>query len=322
MRLLLAALLLVLPGLAHAQAYRASILYVAPADSAAPLAYVARDSFEVPRQPSLAWPLLGGAVGGFAGMMGGLVVGASIDPVGDDISPGMAYGLLAGEMLFLPVGVHLGNGRKGNFLTDLAVSAAIGTTAVFFTSASNEEFPLILATAAQYGAVVAVERATAKSKIARATILAREAAIAAGPVPAGVDSLPPLHTPPLPGFGQPNPAWPISMGLVGGFAGGLAGAAVGAIASDFEEDAAPLIGFFVGESLFMPVGVHLGNAGNGSFVGDLGISLLGNLVSVGIGSIAGGGAGYAVGAAGTLAIAVANERAVGRRRLERHASAP
>jgi hypothetical protein len=77
------------------------------------LAYVPRDTLRAPQQPSIAWPLLGGAAGGFAGMVGGLAVGASIDETYDDISPAMAYGFVAGEMLLLPVGVHSATAARG-----------------------------------------------------------------------------------------------------------------------------------------------------------------------------------------------------------------
>ena len=72
----------------------------------------------------------------------------------------------------------------------------------------------------------------------------------------------------------------------------------------------------------MPLGVHLGNARNGSFAGDLGLSLLGHIASVALGSITGGGASYLIGMVGTVALTVANERKVGRRRLQEEATAP
>jgi len=324
MKLLLAFLLLALPTIAAPQDYRASILYVAPADSTAPLAYAPHDTLAIQRQPSIAFPILGGAAGGFVGMVGGTVIGASIDQPSDDITPGMAYGFVAGEMLLLPVGVHVGNGRKGNFLADLAVSAVIGTTAVLVTAVSDDGIPLLIGAAAQYGAVVAVERSTAKAKIARATILAREAAIAASPDSAGADSLPPLHAPELATSAQPSLVWPISLGVFGAVAGGLAGAAIGdASDEDSSEDipAAAALGYFVGETLFMPLGVHLGNAHHGSFAGDLGLSVLGHVASVALSSITGGG-GYAIGMAATIALTVANERRVGGRRLQEQATAP
>lgn len=173
MRLLLVAFLLVVPTLAAAQDYHASILYVAPvADTSAPvsLTYVPPDSFEQGHQPMILLPILGGATGGVVGMYGGLVVGASIenDPNSDDITTGMAVGFLAGEMLMLPVGVHLGNGRKGSFLADLAVSTVIGTSAVFLTAASDNGTPILVGAVAQYAAVVAVERATARRRLAKA----------------------------------------------------------------------------------------------------------------------------------------------------------
>ena len=144
MRLLLAAAILIaFPESTLAQDFRNSILYTAPVAPTG-LAYVPPDSTEVPKQPSLMLPMLGGAAGAVVGMYGGVFAGASIDEPVDGITPGMAYGFLAGEMLLLPVGVHLGNGRKGNFLADLAVSAVIGTAAVLMTSATDDGTPLVI----------------------------------------------------------------------------------------------------------------------------------------------------------------------------------
>jgi hypothetical protein len=168
MRLLLAALLLAAPLVAAAQDYRTSILYAAPADTApSGLAYVPSDTVVVGNQRHIVFPILGGAVGGVVGMYGGLIVGASIenDPYSDDITPGMALGFVAGEMLMLPVGVHLGNGRKGSFLADLGVSTVIGTGAILLTTVSDTGVPLLVGALAQYGAVVAVERVTARKRM-------------------------------------------------------------------------------------------------------------------------------------------------------------
>src|SRR5690349_14042650 len=170
MRLLLAVITLVLPTLAAAQDYHASILYVGrAADTTAPVG-PARVAEDIDHQPTILLPMLGGATGGVVGMYGGLVVGASIEnnPNADDITTGMAVGFLAGEMLMLPVGVHLGNGRKGSFLADLAVSTVIGTSAIFLTASTNDGTPIIIGAAMQYAAVIAVERATARRRLAKA----------------------------------------------------------------------------------------------------------------------------------------------------------
>mgnify|MGYP007135864702 CR=1 FL=1 len=86
--LLAAAILIAFPGLTWAQDFRNSILYAAPTDTAkiASLAYVSPDSMEVPRQPSLILPMMGGAAGAVAGMYGGAFAGASIDEPADDIT--------------------------------------------------------------------------------------------------------------------------------------------------------------------------------------------------------------------------------------------
>ena len=170
MKLLLAAILLTVPLAAAAQDYRASILYVAPADTtpAPGLTYSPRETIHVGHQPNIAFPIVAGAVGGVAGMYGGLIIGASIenDPYADDITTGMALGFIAGEMLMLPVGVHLGNRRKGSFLADLAVSTVVGAGAIFVTSVSNDGTPLLIGALVQYASVVAVERATARKRLA------------------------------------------------------------------------------------------------------------------------------------------------------------
>jgi hypothetical protein len=99
---------------------------------------------------------------------------------------------------------------------------------------------------------------------------------------------------------------------------------IGDSSDDHYSDDIPegaILGYFVGETVSMPLGVHLGNAGNGSLAGDLGLSLLGHVASIALGSIT-GSAGYLVGMTGTVALTVANERKVARRRLQEEASAP
>ena len=137
------------------------------------------------------------------------------------------------------------------------------------------------------------------------------------------DSLP-LRAPGVPEVRQPDLVFPISVGVVGAVAGAAAGIAIGASSDDYYGDIpeGAIFGYLVGETLCMPLGVHFGNQRHGSFAGDLGLSLLGHLASLAIASIGGNTAGYAIGMAGTLAVTVANERAVGRRRLTEQAQRP
>jgi hypothetical protein len=324
MRLLLAAVFLfALPGMSAAQDYRNSILYVAAADSttAPSLAYVP-STIDVPKQPSIVFPILGGAAGGIAGMYGGVIVGASIEEgPADDITPGMVYGLLAGEMLLLPVGVHLGNGRKGSFLADLAVSAVIGTTAVFITSSTDDATPLLIGAAAQYAAVVAVERMTAKNRLEARSILERPQPEQTGPPPPDSSVVEPqtLHAPPGPVVEQPSIAFPVVLGVGAAVAGGYYGAKLTDDENGGEDDYSAVVGFLLGETLMLPVGVHFGNSFNGSLLGDLAVSMGGQAIALALATL--GPVGYGAGIAGQMAFTVWNERSIGAKRLTKAAQA-
>jgi hypothetical protein len=166
---------------AGAQDYRASVLYLAAAESSAALpgsvaadsagASASRDSSSARstnpafKQPSLLGPIAGGVTAGFAGVVVGGLLGNSFDDYNsDDIPEGAILGLLAGEMLLMPIGVHLGNGRHGSFLADLAMSIVLGVAVTAATVATDDGSVLILGTAAQIASTIAIERGTAAKR--------------------------------------------------------------------------------------------------------------------------------------------------------------
>jgi hypothetical protein len=131
---------------------------------------------------------------------------------------------------------------------------------------------------------------------------------------------PPMHAPEVRSMrSQPPLLQPILVGALGAGVGAFGGGAIGYQAdedSHYSDDipGGTILGYFIGETVLLPVAVHLGNDSHGSFFGDLGISFLGHLGAIGLGAI-GGGALYAVGMAGQIALTVANERATAERRL-------
>ena len=147
---------------------------------------------------------------------------------------------------------------------------------------------------------------------------------AATPVPAdtmAADSTfaAPLHAPDIPTLRtQPPLIQPIVIGVVSTVAGAAGGGLIGyQLDKGNSYEFLPVgtaVGYLIGETILLPVGVHLGNARHGSFLGDLGISVLGHLGAIGLASL-GGGAVYIVGVAGQIAATVANERSSAARRL-------
>lgn len=158
------------------------------------------------------------------------------------------------------------------------------------------------------------------------SFLSQEAA-AAGPADSfATDSTaaPPMHAPEVQNMrAQPPLVKPVLAGTIAAAVGAFTGGAIG-YQSDRDHGyddfipAGTILGYFIGETIALPVGVHFGNDRHGSFLGDLGISFLGHLGAIGLGAI-GGGALYAVGMAGQIALTVANERATAEHRLRKEA---
>ncbi|HEX2091714.1 MAG TPA: hypothetical protein VHG28_04895 [Longimicrobiaceae bacterium] len=118
-------------------------------------------------------PLLavGGVVGGTVGVFVGAVAGmyTACAPRPDEegcFLRGLMPGVVAGESLLLPVGVHLVNGRRGSFGLSLLASAGLGAAGWGLLEAThyNEPAAPVIVTVvplAQLAAAIAIERHTA-----------------------------------------------------------------------------------------------------------------------------------------------------------------
>lgn len=93
----------------------------------------------------------GMALGGIAGMFAGYLVGGAIAAAayadGDDYDQleAAVFGGLIAATVTTPAGVHLGNRGRGNYVSDLLVSAAIGGIGIALaTSTDNAAWLLVL----------------------------------------------------------------------------------------------------------------------------------------------------------------------------------
>lgn len=107
---------------------------------------------------------LGGLVGGAVGTFAGAYLGAKAteDECEDCFLEGLVYGGIAGESALLPLGVHLANGRRGNYGLSLLASAAIAGAGVGLAAATHEEGILLAVPVAQLISAIAIERATGR----------------------------------------------------------------------------------------------------------------------------------------------------------------
>lgn len=110
--------------------------------------------------------LLAGSIGFFAGGF----IGAAIDEAGSDGYEewdgvaGFILGAPIGESLLLPVGVHLANGRRGNFPLSLLASVAITGAGIFVAATAEEPYVLLSIPILQLAACTAIERSTGQSR--------------------------------------------------------------------------------------------------------------------------------------------------------------
>ncbi len=91
--------------------------------------------------------VLGGIGGMFAGYLVGGVIAAVAFDGGDDYDQlnAAVFGGLIAATVTTPAGVHLGNRGRGNYLSDLLVSAAIGGIGIALaTSTDNAAWLLVL----------------------------------------------------------------------------------------------------------------------------------------------------------------------------------
>jgi hypothetical protein len=107
--------------------------------------------------------VLGGLLLGAGGLFAGALVGDRFQSFPcEDCIEGAFYGALVGESLAIPLGVHLGNGRRGHAGAELAASLGIGALGVG-AAALTDEWTLILAVPiAQIVSAIAIERRTAR----------------------------------------------------------------------------------------------------------------------------------------------------------------
>jgi hypothetical protein len=122
-------------------------------------------------QPPVEWPILGGAVAGAVGLVVGARIGYELECA--DGCPGDFGGLggtvlggLTGEMLLLPVGVHLGNRRRGSFAADLTASLLSGSGALVFAAFTDPD-AIYIAPVIQLATTVFTERRGAKARAER-----------------------------------------------------------------------------------------------------------------------------------------------------------
>lgn len=111
-------------------------------------------------------PVLGGLVAGAFGLVAGAAAGAAIDhdcrgSSGLCIDSGIAVGAVIGEALTMPLGVHSGNGKRGNLALVALTSVATVACGVALAESGADEIWVALPFA-QVIACTVVERWTAR----------------------------------------------------------------------------------------------------------------------------------------------------------------
>ncbi len=85
--------------------------------------------------------IAGGLAAGAVGFFGGLYVGGLLaEDCGEDLAcmlQGIGVGAAVGEALLLPLGVHLGSGRRGSIGLKIASSVALGGLGVAAVALTN-----------------------------------------------------------------------------------------------------------------------------------------------------------------------------------------
>lgn len=177
LRPVLAAALLALAAAAPAGAQRAapplSALRV-DAPGAVPIVYVPAPALqEGGRHVSDATLSLGGVAGGALGFLGGGLLGYGVETElagceGDEWCGfvGTLFGALIGEMVMLPLGVHVANRSRGSYAPSLGMSLGVGVGGLLLAGVAGEAATLLVPAipAAQILAAIAVERRTAARK--------------------------------------------------------------------------------------------------------------------------------------------------------------
>ena len=110
----------------------------------------------------------GGLIGGAVGFAGGALIGATLgggNAICGDDACGLeeaAYGAIVGQSVLLPLGVHIANGRRGNYGYSLITSMVIGAAGIAAVHATNDGAPFIAVPVLQLVSSILIERATSK----------------------------------------------------------------------------------------------------------------------------------------------------------------
>ena len=108
---------------------------------------------------------LGGLGAATVGTFAGAVIGSRLTtryPCENCGLEGLVYGGVAGGSALLPLGVHLANGRRGNYGTSLLTSLGIGAAGLAVAVASQEGAVMLTVPVLQLVSSIAIERATAR----------------------------------------------------------------------------------------------------------------------------------------------------------------
>ncbi len=161
-------LLLALPLLAaqgRAQRLASSLSVQRDSSSAAPAAPQPALLIPPRHSPSPVLLALGGLGTATVGTFAGAAIGAKITtryPCEDCGLEGLIYGGVAGGSALLPLGVHLVNGRRGNYGASLLASLGIGAAGLAVAVASQEGAVMLTVPVLQLVSSIVIERATAR----------------------------------------------------------------------------------------------------------------------------------------------------------------
>ncbi len=108
----------------------------------------------------------GGILGGAVGVFGGALAGAYLtgNSCEDCALVGAVYGAVTGGSTLLPLGVHLANGRRGNFGSSLLASLAVGAVGLGVAQAANSVEVMIAVPVLQIVSAVFIERGTERRR--------------------------------------------------------------------------------------------------------------------------------------------------------------
>jgi hypothetical protein len=153
-----------------------------------------KSNHEFPEEPTLTWPVLGGALVGLGSWVAGGIVGASIGTNCDhDFCEleGFIYGAAAGGTLGLALGTHVGNRRRGNFALNVLTGGAVwfaslGAYHALGADLGEEDAAAVwvVEPIAQFIATVVVERAVGRAReerhVPRLSVIPRLDGVAVG----------------------------------------------------------------------------------------------------------------------------------------------